>query len=138
MAITAWNLESCTQLWTTEVIDAHYMFSNLAVSPNEDIALASQPNGLWWWDLKKRRCIQSYNSRSAPYFQAGPATAISPDGRLALAPLRNDIILWSLPERKPLRRLKGHQNRVDCIRFSSDGSFAVSSGHDRTAKLWRF
>lgn len=139
LAITAWTLETCERLWTSEILDAHYMFSNLAVSPDESIAVVSQPNGLFWWDLKHRKILQSYNYDNAMFFfPPGPAAAISSDGQFALTPSQNDIILWSLPDKKPLKRLKGHQNRIECIRFSKDGSFAISSGHDQTAKIWRF
>lgn len=68
-----------------------------------------------------------------------PVTAltISPDGKRALSGLEDgQIILWEIESRAEIRRLAGHQGRVNSLAFSPDGRVGLSGGDDQQAILW--
>lgn len=49
---------------------------------------------------------------------------------------RTVINLWNLDTGEISLRLKGHQNGINAIRFSKDGSKVLTSSWDSTARLW--
>jgi len=36
----------------------------------------------------------------------------------------------------PLTRLKGHKGAVNAVRFTADGKYCITAGHDRSVRLW--
>jgi WD40 repeat protein len=73
--------------------------------------------------------------------------ALSPDGRLALSgsgpaargnPADADcsLRLWDLAEKRELRSLFGHADRVTSVAFFSDGRRCLSSSYDGTLRVW--
>lgn len=66
------------------------------------------------------------------------AVAVSPDGRyLASGGDDRHIVLWRLGPKgaEPLRRLPGHTNQVQGLRFAP-GERLLSASHDNTLRLW--
>jgi WD40 repeat protein/DNA-binding winged helix-turn-helix (wHTH) protein len=49
---------------------------------------------------------------------------------------RGEIVLWEKRNPSAQVRLRGHLDRVNHVRFSSDGSKLVSGGNDRTLRVW--
>ena len=67
------------------------------------------------------------------------AVAMSPDGNDIAAAGDNGVIcVWSLsaPENQPPISLKGHEQPVYSLKFSSDGKRLASGSDDRTVRLW--
>jgi hypothetical protein len=61
----------------------------------------------------------------------------SPDGtRLASVGRGYTIHIWEVCTGKLLHRLPGHQGRVKCLAFSTDGKILASGGLDTTVLLW--
>ena len=137
-SITAWDLESKERLWTTEAHGEGSSFADLAVSQDETLAVVSYPVALVWFDLRKRRIVQAYPRSEYSHFHPRSGAAISHDGQTCLTSSHKDIILWRLPDRKPIKRLTGHAKSVETILFAKDDSYALSTSHDATVKLWRF
>lgn len=48
------------------------------------------------------------------------------------------MYLWdpTSNETKPVSRLLGHQNKVNHVQFSPDGTMIASAGWDNSTKLW--
>jgi WD40 repeat protein len=75
---------------------------------------------------------------------ASPITsiAVSGDGgKLATADIEGTIKIWADPQKltrksAALLTLKGHQGRINSVRFSIDGKRLASVSGDRTARVW--
>jgi WD40 repeat protein/tRNA A-37 threonylcarbamoyl transferase component Bud32 len=69
--------------------------------------------------------------------QAG-AVALSPDGRLltAVGQGQSVIDVWDVQERRLLRRLRGHADRITALAFTPDGQRLASCGWDNAIKFW--
>ncbi|MCP4697050.1 MAG: NACHT domain-containing protein [Gammaproteobacteria bacterium] len=73
-------------------------------------------------------------------FPSGPvlAVAFSPDGRLIAASSEDDTLIriWESRSGKLLRFLGTHQNCIQCLAFSPDGTRIASGSRDNTIKIW--
>ncbi|RUT03600.1 hypothetical protein DSM106972_052390 [Dulcicalothrix desertica PCC 7102] len=65
--------------------------------------------------------------------------AISPDGKiLAIGSEKSaNIKLYNILTEKEIRTLTTHSGNIQSLAFSSDGKLLVSSGTDKTIKIWR-
>lgn len=97
-----------------------------------------------FFNFPKRKLIEQLTVGSSP-----TAMALSPDGRtLALGAgevsiLREsrdfttiDISLWDLDTRRQLGTLRGHEERIESLRFSVDGTTLASASADGSFRRW--
>ncbi len=85
------------------------------------------------WQVTARRV------RWAPSGAAKPArVALSPDGsKLAtIAAAASEVELWDARSGERLATLRGHSGEVAAVAFDAAGARVVTSGADRTAKVW--
>ncbi|BCJ76319.1 hypothetical protein CS0771_58630 [Catellatospora sp. IY07-71] len=62
---------------------------------------------------------------------------LSGDGRLALAAAQDgDVLRWDAVSGRPLGRLRGHEQRAECVAISPDARFALSGAWDTTVRYW--
>lgn len=63
--------------------------------------------------------------------------AISPDSRLlAVLASRSIVRIWDLKAKKPIALFRGHDGDVTAMAFSPDGRTLVTTGVDRTVRMW--
>eukprot|EP00501_MAST-03F_sp_TOSAG23-6_P001051 GSMAST32.ASY1.ANO1.1094.1 assembled CDS len=55
---------------------------------------------------------------------------------VATASADSTVKLWSLEADECLRTLRGHQNRLACVRWHPNGSFIGTTSYDHTWRLW--
>ena len=68
----------------------------------------------------------------------GAPAAFSPDGRLVASGDRAGAVrVWQVGSARPVALLRGHQRRVQTVRFSADGARLVTASQDGTAIVWR-
>ncbi len=60
----------------------------------------------------------------------------SPDGKVLAVSGQDTIELWDPESGRLLHALKGHNDIVWCMAFSSDGKLMVSSSDDKTIRFW--
>lgn len=84
------------------------------------------------WDLTKEgqpRPIELYPSDAS-------APAFSPNSEVVAVAVGPEIVLIKRANAKVLRRLKGHDDYILGIAFSTDGRYLVSGSYDATALVW--
>lgn len=108
--------------------------SSVAVSPRGNTIFTGGDAGVVIWEREEG------SWRSRPF--AGPravfSMAHSPTESLLATAEGNEgeIRLWSTADRRLVRTLRGHQDRVWSCRFSQDGQILVTASADKTAGVW--
>jgi WD40 repeat protein len=62
--------------------------------------------------------------------------AVSEEGRLASGSADNTIRIWDVAGKTEALRLEGHENVINSVAFSPDGSRLASASADNTVRLW--
>ncbi|HEY9834503.1 MAG TPA: hypothetical protein V6D26_28395, partial [Stenomitos sp.] len=102
------------------------------------LATAGEDGIVILWDFNGKQ-LQKFNADIVSV----KAVRVSEDDKLlATASINGTVRLWSLDINNnykvtPLEEFKGHQGRIESIRFSKDGKTLVSSGaDDGMVKIW--
>ncbi|KAF9902631.1 hypothetical protein EC991_004727 [Linnemannia zychae] len=64
------------------------------------------------------------------------SVACSPDSQLVATCIADTVLLYNAEIGTFQLGLRGHENSVSCLAFSSDGKFLASGGYDNTARIW--
>ena len=90
------------------------------------------------WDKKNNSNKEIINKTCPePSFGVVDEIAISHDGKYVAYGDYNTICLWDAKCDSVVRLMKGHQNRIKNIAFSSDGNYIASTSYDYTSRIWR-
>ena len=109
----------------------------VAFSPGgEKVATAGTEGTVRVWETASGKRVTSMDFFSKGV--NGVAFGKSADGSLYLAAASDDKTagLWKLPRGENLGWV-AHEGPVRFVAFSPDGSYVVTGGEDRTAKIWR-
>ena len=123
------------------------LIKSIAFTPDgRQLVSASDDKTIRVWDLASGKTVRTIRGESAPG-HAGKvyAMALSPDGKWLAAggmvdpsdrsPIRY-IRLYEFASGKLVALLKGHEDVVEGLAFSPDGSRLISGSGDGTAILW--
>ena len=109
----------------------------LAFSPdNKKIASGSQDETVKIWDAESGVELMTFSDAGFAF-----AVSFSPDSRHivsggGLSGFRGAIKIWNTQRPNEVRVLPGHEGGVRAAVFSPDGNAIISSGRDKTIKIW--
>ena len=122
------------------------LINAIAFTPDGgQLVSASEDKTIRVWDLATGKTVRTIRGESAPGDQGKIyAMALSPDGKWLAAggffdgpgDARNAIRLYDFASGRLVALLKGHENVVSGLAFSSDGRHLISGSGDFTAIIW--
>lgn len=117
-----------------------------SLSPDgKTLATASRDNTIRFWETQSGRQLQQITISDDVELDQGKWLPSDLRPQLAFRPNRNllavslpdhSIRLRQFPSGKELRKLTGHQDKINSLAFSSDGRLLVSGGRDETVRVW--
>jgi RNA polymerase sigma factor (sigma-70 family) len=111
--------------------DAGWWISKLALAPDgRTLAAAEGQAKARLWDLAGRRAL-----RQLPQ-PVCDALAFAPDGKVLAAASYKTVCLWDATTGQKLRQLPEHPERVQWVRFSSDGRRLFAWTNAKTLHVW--
>ncbi len=127
-AVQLWPLESDKELRTLEVEETE--ITSVAFSPDsKTLATASRSVALW----NSSGVLLRRTGRDCP----ATVVAFAPDGKtLAAGRLDGDVLLLDTSDLSEVGRFEGHHRRIVSLAFSADGRTLLSSGTDRSVRVW--
>lgn len=108
------------------------------------LSLAWSPDGKWLAAGDAGQTIRLWDANTGAYAQALSsnqailALAYSPDSRwLAVGLAGKNVDIFDNVSGKMMQTLTGHQDHVQSLAFSPDGSLLISGSRDKTLRLWK-
>lgn len=129
--VELWDTENGTELTAIK----QHLVDHISWTADGKSALAN--NHVW---SPSSQAVKHQSSGYQPTAISPSGGYIATKGRIGDGPPNNDnqIVLWDATstERKELKRLNGHLDRITFLHFSRDSKYLVSSSDDKTAILW--
>jgi WD40 repeat protein len=130
-AIRVWDVETAKEIRPMHHWDT---VSDLAVFPDgRRVLTGSWDTTFGVWDLESGRQLRRIVGFARERRARG---ALAPDGRRALLCSGPLALLWDLEAGEVVARLSGHSGPVVSVGFSLDGRQAVTTGLDKTVRVW--
>jgi len=126
-----WEAKTGNLIWE---IEETWEADEVMWSPTgTQLALRSKQGSSWLRDAETGNRLGVYPYHPDSFI---PAFSWSPDAALIAVGLGNAVIIESI-EKRVVRRLDGHSERIKAVSFSSDGSLLASKSYDGTVRIWR-
>lgn len=143
------------RLWSTERVNPLRMYAGhlsdvdcLGFHPNSlYLATGSSDRTARLWDVQRGACVRLFVGHSSPV----GFVKVSPDGRyLATAGSGNggsggmaasgedeaSISLWDLGSGRRIKKMWGHEGRINSLDFTQAGNALISAADDCTVRCW--
>ncbi|KAF3909121.1 Beta-TrCP [Orbilia brochopaga] len=153
------GLDAIGRVWdlrtgrTVQILDGHIReIHGLAFSPNGyQVVSASADATVKVWDVRKMKCISTIGAHTGlvsdiRFFEGGVSTGRRlEDGDIEMGDRGKYFVtggfdkvvnVFSSDDWALVKNLQGHSGNVLSVDVAKNGNFIVSSGHDRTCKLW--
>lgn len=130
----AWNPKNGSTVMTYKAGGFTIGPKTLATIRNEFIIAAHATKPIVnIWPINSQEPIQHCR-----FIMPGRVTAlvISPDGNYCVAGVAENLYIWQIATGRMMQVLSRHYQSVTNLRFTSDGSFFISAGHDGMVFVW--
>ncbi|PZV06026.1 MAG: hypothetical protein DCF32_10410 [Leptolyngbya sp.] len=123
----------------SEYFEGHSKWIGSVVIHPDGITMASGggDSTIRLWDIESRECVSILRDHTGNIH----SLSVSPDGStLASGSADSKIYLWNfedISQKKPIRKLLGHEHWVNSVSFSSDGQLLASGSNDKNIKIWK-
>lgn len=123
----------------SEYLEGHLKWISSVVIHPDGIIMASGggDSTIRLWDIKSRKCVSILRDHTGNIH----ALDVSSDGSiLASGSADSKIYLWNFEDilqKRPIRKLLGHEHWVNSVAFSSDSQLLASGSNDKTIKIWK-
>jgi len=117
---------------TLESVAFHPDGTKVAIGGIDILSTGDRDGAVCVWDLKTKEKLLTFD------YGVNAITFDSTGRYLAGAGISDRVYLWDLdtPDQDLIFELEGHQERINCVAFSPDGSFLVSASDDMTIRVW--
>jgi mitogen-activated protein kinase organizer 1 len=58
------------------------------------------------------------------------------NSKIASCSSDKSVLLWDVSTGNTLQRYRGHNSKVNCVKFNADGTLLITSSYDATVKVW--
>lgn len=133
LTCTAWDFRTGTSLMTYKGGGSAQKGSLCFVQSNYLISANNAKPLIHAWPINSQTQLSS-----ARYVASGnpSALAVSPDGIFLVAGIQEVIYIWHLPTGRMVNSITKHYQKLNCIKFTDDGSHFVSAGQDGGVMVW--
>jgi WD40 repeat protein len=136
-----WNLHTRECLYTLEGHGAPVVQAKIMPDGRKLITRTGGSDGVVsFWDIGNGTFLQTLGQhRPNDMDNRFESIEISPDGRIGITIdiySKGTLRIWDLTTGKHLRNLDGHSDRVYSVTVMRDGRHAVSTGWDKTIRIW--
>ncbi|XP_076345176.1 apoptotic protease-activating factor 1-like isoform X2 [Tachypleus tridentatus] len=131
--VVLWNISSGTQLLSFPHMD-HSVLSCRFSNDGKHLISAAGPF-IWKWDLISQKLKCQYNNLRTSYYVT--CCVSSPDEQyLAAGTSDCAVVIWSASSDQVTASFKGHDEPVQTVDYSYDGSLLLSGSEDGTVMVW--
>ncbi len=131
--LRTWDVETGKLIHDHPVTD---IWDEEALSPNLRHAATHNTVAVNWgiriWDMKTGKIARKLScfGWSVNDLKFSPVEPL-----FAAVPLRH-LMVWDLDSEAEPVEFKGHDNRIECLAFTPDGSRILTAGYDATIRIW--
>ncbi|XP_013776980.2 apoptotic protease-activating factor 1-like isoform X2 [Limulus polyphemus] len=131
--VVLWNILSGTKLLSFPHMD-HSVLSCRFSNDGKHLISAAGPF-IWKWDLISQKLKCQYNNLRTSYYAI--CCVSSPDEQyLAAGTSDCAVVIWSANSDQVAASFKGHDDPVQTVDYSCDGSMLLSGSEDGTVMVW--
>ncbi|KAG9390869.1 WD domain, G-beta repeat [Carpediemonas membranifera] len=137
LVLYSWGTRSMADDTCFSTLKGHRSVVYAVAAPDDNIncddsIITASHNGIKRWHWCSNRCLKTMVHGDCVWNMD-----VSPNGStIASGGDDNCIKLWDAETGRRIKTLGEHNNRVNCLAFSSDGRTLVSGSNDKTAKIW--
>lgn len=131
-SVRIWDVQKGKSIHTLEGHNGRII--DVSFSPDGNLLASCDDQIIKIWDVQSGECKLTLGDENNWEWRLG-SVIFSPDGKFLASCSRNKFGLWDTSTWEYKEMMEG-KTFVECLSFSSDGKYLVSSSTDRTIRVW--